>query len=213
MDVRLLAHLEEPKSDTVVDPSPRRRRRRRPIAPTRGQPEAPPEAEPEGALGVRGDPGATLARSALTRVRVREAIVRRNHQIDAARARAKRRSSSLEAITLVRIDWVRARDTGLRVERRGPDTIVVSGRASGRAPACPVVSGRSPSSVRRVPALSIGIDGLLFTEPVEAGDSARECVARWCHKLEARYEIDVQTDGDEERDAVVLRFVRPRALC
>jgi len=205
--VRLHASLFEPQGgDTIVDPDGGRRRRRRRRAPVAGSPPADETslADAAPALGVRGDPGRTLAASALTRVRVREAIVRRNHQIDRAE-RAPRRASSVKPMTLVRIDWVRARDTGLKVERIASDTIVVSGVASGCVPSTSTGRGRASSSGPQTPALSIGLDGLLFTERVHAGEEASTCVARWCARLEARYELAVEVvDG-----ATHVRFVRP----
>lgn len=161
----------------------------------------------QGALGVRGDAGATLSRCALTRVRVREAIVRRNHQIDQAE-RAPRRASSIKTITLVKIDWVRARDTGLRVERTGPDTFTVSGRATGCVPIAPLVAGRRASSGPQTPALSLGVDGVLFTQGLRAGDDAAACVARWAERWSGRFELEVSAQGD----VVHVRLVRSRTF-
>ena len=72
-----------------------------------------------------------------------------------------------------------------------------------------MTSGRSASSVHRVPALSLGIDGLLFTEAVVPGRSALECVSGLCRKLEARFVLEVWS----EDGAAFVRFIRPRALC
>jgi len=207
MHVQVRQAFLETDSDTVVDPQRLRRRRR-----ARGLANTRPEDQEEqnsicDALGRRGNPGATMARSALTAVRVREAIVRRNHTIDRAE-RAPRRASSVKPMTLVRVDWVRARDTGLRVERTGPDTFTVSGRATGCVPMVPVAPGRRASSGPKTPALSLGVDGLLFTQVVGAGEDAQTCVRRWAERLGARFEIEVTAEGD----AVHVRLVRARAF-
>ena len=204
MHVRLHESLFEPKGDTVVDPSGGRRRRRARVRRGYGDSiEKNGTATNVACLGVRGEAGDTLATSMLTSVRVREAIVRRNHLIDAAdRAPARRPTKRL---SLVAIDWARARDTGLRVERIGADTLLVSGVATGCVPSRSQVTGRSTSSVSRAPALSLGVDGATFTETVVAGESARDCVTRWCDRFSDRYELEVLAVDD----AVQVRFVRP----
>lgn len=201
----------EPKGDTTVDNDPRRRRRRRrPMARLARGAEANEldAAPPEEVGGPIVDPGNTLARSGLAQVRVREAIVKRNHRREAVAA-APRRPSSTGGLVLVRIDWVRARDIGLRVDRLGPDTICISGRATGRAPRAATPAARSASSAACTPALSIGIDGVVITEPVCAGEAAAECVDRWCAALGERYVLEVM----HAEDGVHVRFVRPRRLC
>lgn len=207
MHVRLHEALSETKGDTIVDPmGARRLRRRRPLR--RSSPAIDPrdEGASPAALGVRGDPGDTLASSMLTSVRVREAIVRRNHAIDVAEHAPPRRPSSGRGLSLVRIDWARARDTGLKLERIAADTVVVSGVASGCVPGRAQATGRSTSSVSRGPALSIGLDGATISEAVHAGELAAACVTRWCDRLSERYELEVH----EVNDAVQVRFLRPR---
>lgn len=209
MHVQLHQSLYEPKGDTIVDPTGGRRLRRRRVRRSVEREQATCTDDPTcSALGVRGDAGNTLAASMLTSVRVREAIVRRNHQIDLAERAPRRPSSSPRGLSLVRVEWVRARDTGLKVERIGPDTIVVRGVASGCVPSRAQATGRSTSSVSRCPALSIGLNGATYTEPVQAGEDAATCVTRWCDRLGDRYELEVL-----EADASVqVRFVRPLAL-
>jgi hypothetical protein len=144
MHVRLNAAFMEPDGDTAVDPRRTLKRHLRWVRPAQDDANAPETTGPEVCLGVRGDAGATLARSRLAEVRVREAIVRRNHQIDRAE-RAPRRPSSAPKMTLVRVEWVRADDQGLRAQRTGVDTLRLSGVVRG----APKPAGRAGGGGRR----------------------------------------------------------------
>lgn len=206
MHVRLLTAFAESDGDTAVDPRPTASRRlRRVWSAPRAEDDQPEPLPPEPCLGVRGDPGATLAKSRLAQVRVREAIVRRNHLIDRAE-RAPRRASSAPKMTLVRVDWVRADDAGLRAQRSGADGLRLSGFVEG----APVRAGRAPSAPRaaRPASLAVGVDGLIFTTALTTGDDAAAAARALAQRLGHHFDVAVELEGDD----VVLRLLRPRAL-
>lgn len=187
--------------DTAVDPLRARRRRIARANLRHAEEEKPPPAPTEDYLGERGDAGATLSQSALNEVRVREAIVRRNHRIDQAE-RTSSRGAPPKSVIFVKIDWLRTRDTGLKIERKGADRFCLSGIATGTVPGQP---GTRPGSGPTQASVSLGVDGVGFTQPVHAGASAAECVALWVERLSVQYEVEVGLDGETAQ----VRLVRP----
>ncbi len=200
--VKIREAFLESDGDTAVDPLRARRRR---IARARirqaEQDKLRAPAEESEYLGERGDAGATLAQSALNEVRVREAIVRRNHYIDQAEQSANA-GAAPRSVILVKIDWLRTRDVGLKIERRGPDSFSVTGTATGTVPG---PSGTRPGSGPRTAALSLGVDGVGYTQVVQAEASALECVDLWVERLGADYEVHVTVEGEVAH----VRLVRP----
>ena len=205
MHVRLTEAFLEGDGDTAVDPRRAALHRRLRLRPSVEAPRDALEHTPEPCLGARGDPGATLARTRLAEVRVREAIVRRNHTIDRAE-RAPRRPSSVPTASLARLEWVRADDTGLRAHRSGVDGFCLSGQVDGT----PVRAGRAPSSPRqsRPSSLSVGVDGLIFTTALAAGDDAAGAAHALAERLGHHYEVSVEREDDQ----IVVRVIRPRAF-
>jgi hypothetical protein len=104
-----------------------------------------------------------LAPAALARVRVREAIVRRQDEKEPTPPTEP--TGPVE----VRIDFVRSRDKKQKIERVGADGFRVIGVAEGGDK------------------VSVGVDGLIFGVTVEAGDSPAQTVERLVIRLGDRY--------------------------
>lgn len=176
-------------------------------------PEAPEGAEdgPAEDVGPIVDPGPELRRADLTKVRVREAIVRRNHartESSKRRASSTRRGSSASrssAPRLVRVDFVRARDASLKVEGVCQDTFTLVGRASGHVPSTFGARAAGCTAPTRA-SLAVGIDGEIFSVRLEENAPAALCAARIAERLQDRYVVEVELD----RAQAVVRLVRPR---
>jgi hypothetical protein len=186
--------------DTSVDVTrPKALLRPRPANEAAEAPEPEPSAREAPTVGRRQDPGDTMARAPLAQVRVREAIVRRNEELERSEVEA-RGEPPANSVSLVRIDWVRTLDRRLRVALIGRDTLEVSivRRSSSPLPSA------APAPA---PTLSIGLEGQLFTvssaSDADAVEIAR-CIAR---RLERHFEIDLGP-GDARRARV--RLLAPR---
>ncbi len=161
------------------------------------EPEASTHAAPT--VGRRQDPGDTMARAPLAQVRVREAIVRRNDELERSELEARREPAG-DSVSLVRIDWARSLDRRLRVALVGRDTLEVSLVRRSNSP--PPMTASAPA-----PTLSIGVEGQLFTVASASDADALEiarCIAR---RLERHFEVELGP-GDARRAQV--RLLAPR---
>ncbi len=180
------APIQAPMEDapTSVDP-PRIRRLRG----GRVRPERPPEAEARAGpefLGLRGDPGNRLTRAPLTAVRIREAIALRNHRIDQAERAPPPRAGPAR----VPIDWVRSRDASQQIRQTGPDRVRIQRTGAGRP-------GPNPRHPQRpvtplTPAVSVAIDGLVYTVVVTPGATPACTARRLAERLDGRYRVEIQ---------------------
>ena len=202
--VRLTQAFSEDDGDTLADAqesAPPKRRRQR-VRPSRQEFEVEADAgESSEVLGTRGEPGPTLARSALTEVCMREAIVRRNHRIDRAEARA-RTPVPEHRPALVRVDWFRCSVRGLKFERVGRDAFRVRGRIEDRD----TTASTSSRSSGPAPRLSLGLDGEMYTVGLQSGDDTTDVARRVIRRVQGHYEIECEI----EEDAMLIRLVRPR---
>ncbi len=127
----------------------------------------------------RGGEVPAMVPASLYEVQVREAIVKREAP---GRAPTPRPGAAMVAI-----DFARSRDAGLRVTREGKDTVRLTGYATGGA-------------------LSVVVEGVLFTTRTLGGELLSEVVARLLDRLEPHFELAVTTSEFE----ATVRLVRPR---
>lgn len=174
-----------------------------------GAPSNAAASEAAGCLGVRGNPGQLLARAPLAAVRLREAIVRRNHQIDVAERAPPNRPPGR-----VKIDGVRSRDADQRIRLEGTDTLRIVGVGAGRPGRRAGAPAHRPVTPL-TPAVSVAIDGLVYTVPVRPGASPRATFARLRERLERDYAVEILSVSDGELvarlDAPILRRAVPAA--
>lgn len=186
----------EPPHDTVVDPRARRLLPHRAVGASAER--SPRRQLGAQALGQRGRPGDVLAPAPLAAVRVREAIVRRNHDIERAEA-APRSATPPPGVVLVHIEWARSRDPGQRITLVAKDTVEITGVGSTRPEARPGTA----------PALALGLGGLIYTVPLPAEATAEEAAHRLARRLEQHYEVRLLEVG---RARALVRLVRPISL-
>ncbi len=181
--------------DTQVDVRSRRKLR----IPGRGQARKQLEGASLSVPLFKGNPGNTMARSGLSALRVRETIVRRNHFVDRSleAQQAEEAHHDLpkpQGFSKVQISFARSRDQRQRLSLYGKDALLVEGIASGASK----VGGQKA-------ALSIGVDGLIFTVAVERGDTAKRSMARLAERLSAHFEVELKHNSAHK---TLLRLVR-----
>lgn len=141
--------------------------------------------------------------AALSRVRVREALVKVQHSI-AAEARERRAPTpapipSKFAVPEVRVAWTRSTDHAQKIVRAGADAFFVDGTADG-----------GPTAVNATvqkPRVALGIDGLIFGVAVEKGATAGQTFDRLVEKLNAFYEVEIV---ERREDYAAARLVSAR---
>jgi hypothetical protein len=130
-------------------------------------------------------PEEAMKKGSLSRLRVREALVKVQHSFKEEakeRERAKLPPPKI-VVPEVRIAWVRSTDRAQRLIRYGADGFVVEGAADG-----------GPAMVRtcvKSPTLSLGIDGLIFSVAVSAGDLADRTLERLIARLDQFYRVEI----------------------
>ena len=137
---------------------------------------------------------AARARSSrLSDLRVSESVARR----------AARRVSTVvanpaqergEAVALVRLAWVRCEDSGLDANAMGADGILLQGVATGQ-----LQPGRRrpPSSAPNAgPALSVGVDGLMYSVRLSPGDTPALIARKLSKRLRKKFLVEVKHQGE-----------------
>ncbi|MEQ9499646.1 MAG: hypothetical protein RIT81_22355 [Deltaproteobacteria bacterium] len=202
------APIHAPMEDapTSVDP-PRIRR----VRGARVRPERPPEAEARAGPafhGVRGDPGNRLARAPLTAVRIREAIALRNHRIDQAERAPPPRAGPAR----VPIDWVRSRDANQQIRQTGPDRLRILRTGAGRPGPNPRHPHRPVTPL--TPAVSVAIDGLVYTVVVTPGATPEATARLLAERLKGRYHVEIRevsaSSATVRLEPPILRNADPR---
>lgn len=144
----------------------------------------------------------SLCAGQLAAVRVREARVKVQATLNQKKAEAA--APSIEPpppptmVPDVRIAFLRSTDRSQRVARYGADGFVVRGTATG---------GNAPRPGAPRPMISVGIDGLIFSVPVEAGDSAYQAFQRLVDRLGRAFEVEIV---EAREDLCALRLVASR---
>jgi hypothetical protein len=172
------AHDTTPDADRVEK---RRRIVLRSREPREARPSEAGEARPV-RLGAPIPEDEALAAAPLSRVRVREALVKLQRSgADAA----PRRPCPQKGET---ISFVRSGDTAQRIGRRGRDAFHIVGIAAGDG------------------VLSVAVDASIFSVRLEKGDDARRTLARVDARLGPAYRTEVvEAQGDSIVARVVLR--------
>jgi hypothetical protein len=115
--------------------------------------------------GAPIDPSKQLEQTALSRLRVREALVKLQTE--------KPKPKAAFRVPDVRIACVRSSDRAQRISRDGADGFAIEGLAG--------EDGR----------ISVAIDGLIFTARTNPGDTAASVLAQLARRLELGYEVEV----------------------
>ena len=182
----------EGREDTRIDtPVVRPRRRLRP----RRQPaiEAEPQTTPEETPATQARTRVPLPRraSTLAELRVLEAP---------GRKAARRLTTQVPrpqidgppVIEVVRIDWVRSEDATQTISTMGNDGIVIQCEASGERSATTRV-GAASGNPR--PGVAVGVDSMIYTVRVEAGDTPANTARRLAARLRNRFIVEVTHHG------------------
>lgn len=193
--------------DTQVDGARDRLVRRvRLPRPERPEPERSPlgmrlTARPLRGPGIGADE--SLRPASLSRVRVREAMVKVQSAFE--RERSAKPSVGAKAAPLripqVQVAWVRSTDRAQKITRQAADTFTITGLAAG------TTCGSARPGAPTVPAVSLGIDGLIYTVAAHAGDTAADVLARLVARLSGLYEVELLENGP---DRATARLVAPR---
>jgi hypothetical protein len=138
-----------------------------------------------------------LSPAKLSRVRVREALVR------IQRAQAQDRSAASLDVDPpfppeVRVDWARSTDRGQRIARFGSSGFEIRGIAGGEVAAA--------SSSRR-PSVALGIETTIFGVAPSPGDSADITLDRLVERLDPYYVVEIVA-RTSDRAAAILKTVK-----
>lgn len=126
-----------------------------------------------------------LARASVSQVLIREAVVKRMSSPKPSPIPEFR-------VAEVRIDWLRSNARGLKIARDGTDGFTIEGAAQETA------------------RISIGIEGLIFSVAVAAGESAATVIERLAHRLSLGYVVEVSEEAPG-RARAILRTRSPRS--
>lgn len=116
-----------------------------------------------------------------------------------------------ESVALVRIEWVRSEDAGMAVCTFGADGVLLDGYATGtyqpgrrRAPAARDALGEGAAPK---PAVSVGVDGMMYTVRLNPDDSPAAIARKLSQRLRKKYTVEIDHQSES---CTVIRLVGER---